>query len=147
VTAIRKSGGGNVALTGLKRRSGGGEVNIQNGYRRSGGTWVKVYSAYTPMTVTVADIYATVPATTPNYTTAAATPSVTGGNPSKTYSWTRISGDSFTINSPSGSSTTFTQAGTPLAKIYTGTYRLTVNDGTASVSDDFTVTIERTSGA
>lgn len=98
-------------------------------------------SAYTPMTVSAPNVYATNPTGNANYMTFPTTIEVTGGNAGKTYSFTHVSGQSFTINSPSSSQTKFTQTGTPPAATYTGTYKFTVNDGTASVSKTFTVSI------
>jgi hypothetical protein len=61
-----------------------------------------------------------------------------GGSGGYTYAWTYVSGDSYTINSPSSATTTFT---TTLAseQIKTGTYRCTVTD---SASNTASSTIE-----
>lgn len=61
-------------------------------------------------------------------TTAAASVSdVLGGNGAYTYSWTYVSGDTFTINSPTSASTTATTSVT-VSQIKTGVYRCTVTD-------------------
>lgn len=49
MTAIPKSGGGNVAPTIIRRRSGSSWANVQTIKRRSGGSWVTVWTAYTPI--------------------------------------------------------------------------------------------------
>lgn len=118
-------------------------VAIQNGYRRSGGSWIKVYSAYAPMTVTMNDYWDDVDPSVSGYTFGPMQPNVTGGGPSKTYSWTYVSGNSFTINSPTSSSTTMTQVGKPPQGTYEGTYKVTVSDGTSSAFATFNVTIQR----
>jgi len=51
-----------------------------------------------------------------------------------TYAWTYVSGDSYTINSPSSATTTFTTSvviGSPKS----GTYRCTVTDSASSTAN------------
>ena len=87
----------------------------------------------------------TVNSSVTGYSFGPSTCTVTGGNPSKTYSWSYISGTSFTIASPTSASTNFVHAGHPPAGTYSGTYKCTVSDGTASVdSNTITVTLTRT---
>lgn len=63
-----------------------------------------------------------------------------GGTAPYSYAWTYVSGDVFTINSPSSNSTTFTT--TLIAgQTKTGVYRLTVTDSVAATVSA-TVTIE-----
>lgn len=80
-------------------------------------------------------------------TTGSATVSVTGGVSPYTYSWALLSGDSFTINSPTSSSTTFTKSGMAVGDAYYGTYRCTVTDSTSgtalTATVDLPVSIER----
>jgi hypothetical protein len=75
-------------------------------------------------------------------TTAAATATATGGTPGYSYAWTHVSGDTFTVNSESSASTTFTttlSAGT----FKEGVYRCTATDSvSASASSDITVYAE-----
>lgn len=77
-------------------------------------------------------------------TSAAASVTITNGVGPYTYSWTYVSGDSFTINTPSGTTTTFTvflSAG----QQQIGTYRVTVTDtgaGSVTASANFTVIME-----
>jgi hypothetical protein len=77
--------------------------------------------------------------------TATATPS--GGTGPYTYSWTRISGDTFTINSSTAAATTMTASVAP-GHIKAGTYRCTVTDSTAGTPlvayDEIPVTFENT---
>lgn len=74
----------------------------------------------------------------PSVTSGAATVSASGGTGSYSYSWTFVSGNSFTINSPTSASTTFTaQVGTVASGTkYTisGVYQCTVTSGGSSVS-------------
>lgn len=81
-----------------------------------------------------------------NYTTVGqSNASVSGGNPSKTYTWNYVSGASFTINAPNSSATSFTQAGKPPVGTYSGLYSCTINDGTGSITtNNATITINRT---
>ena len=64
---------------------------------------------------------------TGSITSATDTGSATGGVGSYTYAWTYVSGDSYTINSPSSAGTTFT---TTLSSGATksGVYRCTATD-------------------
>lgn len=60
-------------------------------------------------------------------TTGSATCTATGGTPGYTYAWTRVSGDVFTINSPTAATTTFTRSlGAEEAR--EGVYRCTATD-------------------
>ena len=64
---------------------------------------------------------------------------VTGGLPPYSYSWTYVSGSSFTINSPSSSSTTWTNFMVGVQDL-TGTYRCTITDQQGiSIHTDFGV--------
>ena len=60
-------------------------------------------------------------------TSAASIGSVLGGNGTYTYAWTYVSGDTFTINSPTSSSTTGT-ASVTVGQTKTGYYKCTVTD-------------------
>jgi len=75
-------------------------------------------------------------------TSNAATANVVGGVGPFTYAWTQVSGDTFTINDPTGSTTTFTALGST-GDEFTGVYRVTVTDtgaGDAEETGDVTVT-------
>lgn len=77
-------------------------------------------------------------------TSNAATGNVTGGTGPFTFAWDRVSGDIFTINTPTSSDTTFTTFGTSGAS-KSGTYRLTVTDtgaGDAEETADINVSFE-----
>jgi hypothetical protein len=77
-------------------------------------------------------------------TSDAATASVINGTGPFTYAWTRVSGDSFTINAASSAATTFTTTlGTGQMK--EGIYRCTVTDSlAASAFADATAIFEET---
>ena len=71
-------------------------------------------------------------------TSGAATATASGGAGGYTYAWTYVSGDSFTINSPTSASTTFTT--TLVSGGYKlGNYRCTVTSGGATASADIQV--------
>lgn len=61
-------------------------------------------------------------------TTDAVTATVTGGTGPFTYAWAYVSGDSFTINSPTSATTTYTGSITVLGQSKYGVYRCTVTD-------------------
>lgn len=74
-------------------------------------------------------------------TSAAATATASGGAGGYTYAWTYVSGDSFTINSSTSASTTFTT--TLVSGGYKlGNYRCTVTSGGATASADIQVVFE-----
>lgn len=66
------------------------------------------------------------------------TGSATGGAGGYTYAWTFVSGDSYTINSPSSAATRFT---TSLAanQFKSGTYRCTVTDSLGATASATTL--------
>ena len=74
-------------------------------------------------------------------TSDAATGSASGGAGGYTYAWTRVSGDSYTINSSTSASTTFT---TTLAsgQLKSGVYRCTVTSGGVTASANIQVDFE-----
>lgn len=101
--------------------------------------------AYVPMSVSANNVSDSVDNSISNYSFGPSTATVTGGNPSKTYSWTNVSGTAFSISSPTSASTNFVHLGHAPAGTYSGTFKCTVNDGTASVdSNTITVTLMRT---
>jgi hypothetical protein len=74
-------------------------------------------------------------------TSAAATGSGTGGAGGYTYAWTYVSGSSYTINSSTSASTTFTT--NLVAEQYkSGVYRCTVTSGGVTASADIQVDFE-----
>ena len=83
----------------------------------------------------------------PGLTTSdAASVTISNGVGPYTYSWEYESGDSFTITTPSGSTTTFRKTLAPPI-VESGTYRVTVTDtgsGSATATTTFTVTLEAT---
>jgi hypothetical protein len=76
-------------------------------------------------------------------TSNAATTTTAGGNPPYIYLWEFVSGDSFTITTPTADNTTFSLnnavAGDP---VFMGVYRCTVtDDDTTQLNDTVTVTL------
>lgn len=143
MTAIRKSGASNVALTGLRRRFGGAWANVQNGYRRQSGAWVKVYTAYTPISGVTASPNPTSGSATrvngPGALTVSANTSLTVvGGSTLTYSAALLSGTAMTVSA--GSTTTFSYA-VPQNTTVSATYRITVSDGTSSKTVDVPVSL------
>lgn len=81
-------------------------------------------------------------------TTASTTVTVSGGTSSYNYSWARVSGGYFTINSPSSATTTFTATNVPVNGFITGVYRCTVTDSSSPqkvATADVYITFERES--
>lgn len=108
----------------------------------AGGAWKQFYAA---LSVVVNNYNQQFPAGGANpATTLAVSPIIDGGSGSYTYSWTYVSGDIFTINSPTGASTTFS-ADIANGAFKSGVYRCTVTDTVFGVSafDDFTVSLSR----
>ena len=84
---------------------------------------------------------------TSTYTTRAGAGSLTsptstgvagGGSGGYTYAWTYVSGDSFTINTPSTAGTTFTTT-LGAAQYKAGTYRCTVTDSSSATASATTL--------
>jgi hypothetical protein len=77
-------------------------------------------------------------------TSSTATGTGAGGSGGYTYAWTYVSGDSYTINSPSSAATTFTTSlivGIPKS----GVYRCTVTDSSSATANaTITVNMEAT---
>ena len=75
-------------------------------------------------------------------TSSTSTGSASGGAGGYSYAWTYVSGDSFTINTPSTAATTFTTSlGPNIFK--SGTYRCTVTDSaSATASADTLIELE-----
>lgn len=76
--------------------------------------------------------------------TAAVTATPSGGTAPYGYTWTRVSGDTLTIDSPTSASTTFYYFSAAATWSVSGVYRCTVTDSTgATATRDITVSIER----
>jgi hypothetical protein len=83
------------------------------------------------------DISFTSPITSPSTTV---TP--TGGTSAYTYAWTKVSGDSMTVNSPTSATTTFTATGVTSTK--SAIYRCTVTDSLSlTATADVPITLDR----
>lgn len=133
MTFYRKSGGGNVAPTIIRRRSGGAWANVQTIKRRSGGTWVTMWTAYTPISnVQHADISVTKFGTAATGTVSAAVtdPTWDGGNPNPTISWQVMTGTAGYNPTTKQLSAT----GVADGQTVSGTIKVTVSDGVSSSS-------------
>lgn len=86
-----------------------------------------------------------------NQTTASCTATPTGGVSTYSYAWTQISGDTFTINSASSATTTFTTSGMSSGDTRAATFRCTVTDSTGgtplTAHADIDVTVDNTNPA
>lgn len=144
MTAIRKSGGANVALTALERRSGGSWAAVQNGYRRLSGAWVKFYSAVSA-SASPASVNGSTPTAGQSISTNATTATLTGAT-ATSYSWSFVSGDSsITINNPTGSVTGFTGAPNKLNPTRTATFKCTISySGGSAVTNTVSATLNYT---
>lgn len=77
-------------------------------------------------------------------TSSTATATADGGAGGYTYAWAHVSGDSYTINSPSSAGTTFTTS-VLAGQLKSGVYRCTVTDSASSTATaDITVALEGT---
>jgi len=74
---------------------------------------------------------------TEDITTNSITVTATGGG-SKTYSWSKVSGDTFTLSAPTGATTNFT-ASVPSGDSKSAVYKITVTDGTYTSSRNVSV--------
>ena len=86
---------------------------------------------------------------TSGLTTATATATATGGVTTYSYAWTKVSGDSITIDSASSAATTFSAAGMAVDEQRTALFRVTATDSTGgtplTATSDINVTIDRIS--
>jgi hypothetical protein len=147
VTFARKSGGGNVTPTTVKRRSVAAWVDVQTIKRRSGGSWVTVWSAYTALSMSpLGSLYGTGRSGKPVYDEQLnATAATSGGRAPLTFSWTFVSGSSvIKCATTTTASTTFKCSSGPIAGPFTetATWRCTVSDGISSASQNISVTFE-----
>lgn len=104
-------------------------------------------TAYIPMSGAGATGFGeSVSHTVSNYTTTGtANATVSGGLPTKTYTWVFVSGTNFTVVNQGLASTHFQQAGAPVAGPYIGNYKCTITDGQGSIdTNTVAITINRT---
>jgi hypothetical protein len=74
-------------------------------------------------------------------TSSSTTVTPTGGTAAYTYAWTKVSGDTLTVNSPTSASTTFSAS---VTSSKTAIYRCTVTDSLATTATaDVTITLDR----
>jgi hypothetical protein len=118
---------------------------MTKGFVRIAGVWTQFYEKNTALAVTAnyslfAALYAS-RSGAGSLTTAAVTASATGGSGSYTYSWARLSGNSYTVNSPAAAATTFTTTVTA-GQLKLAVYRVTANDGLTTAFFDVEVDME-----
>lgn len=135
-----RSGGVWKAVVQPYVRNGGVWKPLVNMFVRSGGVWKLVWTGFTtslsPTTLTQSG---------PSYssvTTGTCTVTVTGGVGPFTYAWTIVSGDpSFTPNSPTSASTTFTGTTTDPGVPTFATYKCVVTDTATGLTSDTSNTV------
>ena len=110
-----------------------GAISIRNFYGTSAATALA-------MTVTPS-VIANIRLGAGSLTSDPATGNASGGAGGYTYAWTYVSGDVFTINTPSSSVTTFTTSFGLGGIFKSGVYRCTVTDSLSATASD-TVTVE-----
>lgn len=141
----RKSGGGNVTPTIVKRRSGGAWVTPAAIKRRSGGAWVHVWPPLTA-SLSQSSIYSSRENTTDigTVTSGNVTCIASGGTgAAKTYYWRATSPTDIQAVSPNNETTAFTYTGTE--GTFTAPFVCDVNDGTYYItSPELTVTLKYT---
>ena len=75
------------------------------------------------------------------------TATASGGTAPYTYAWTKVSGDSITIDSASAATTTFRATSVAAGEMRTATFRCTATDSTGgtplTATADINVTIDR----
>lgn len=156
MSSLRLKWGGNwINPSMIRVKWGGGWVNPTAIRVKWGGNWVTVYQAYVPMSISgPASTSVSIPMRRPAQTSTW-TPgwSIAGGNASKTYSWSRISGSETTASGTDTLNPTFSATGYVLptkpgvndheGTTGTETWRLTVSDGTNTITKDFTNTVTR----
>ncbi len=102
-----------------------------------------LFSKSTELTVDISPSVLTKEGANGELTTDTATGTGQGGTPPYTYAWSYVSGDSYTINNPSGAGTTFTASGTDEFK--SGVYKVVVTDDDSNTAED-TVQVNFTFG-
>lgn len=96
----------------------------------SGGT-LRTVGTFSPLTASASPSPAVVygySASAVSLTTESVICSPTGGFGPFTYSWAKVSGDTFLVGSPTTSSTQFTYPSVPSGQAFSATYRCTVTD-------------------
>ncbi|MFN9029642.1 MAG: PKD domain-containing protein [Betaproteobacteria bacterium] len=119
-------------ITGLFYNDNGTWRTINAAWYNDNGTWRQVYSSAAPMSLSKdgdasGTYFGSFNGDSGNAETNTVTISVSGGVGPFTYSWSYVSGDPATVNSPSSASTSFTRVGT-VPSSAGGTYRCTVTD-------------------
>jgi hypothetical protein len=95
------------------------------------------------MTAAASPTYLYKSGTTTPQTTASVTVTPTGGTATYTYAWTKVSGDSLTVNSSTSATTTFTGSVASFSSLHS-VYRCTVTDSLAlTATADVSITIDR----
>lgn len=115
--------------------------HITSAYYQDGATLRKVWPSYVPMTGSMANVNGDTSASLTNDIVGVATMSVSGGNASKTYTFTKLSGVTTAFNiSSSGKNCTITRVGKPPRNsTATMTLQCVCDDGTSTLTKTCTV--------
>ena len=141
-TSVKVSGAWNTATQPYVKVAGTWQP-VQEIWTKVAGVWQKVYGSV--MTVSVSPTTLSGSGSTGVYvsSSSASTATPVGGTPGYTYSWTRVSGDVLTANSPTSASCTFGYFNA-IAGTKVGVYTCTVTDSLSQVvvsSNNVTITI------
>lgn len=114
-----------------------------------GGTWQTKHSTTSPLAASVDDStpYGDGEQGTGTIWSNAATVTASGGTAPYTYAWSKVSGDTLTVESSTAASTRFGHSSATVGT-WTGVYRCTVTDAASNTATvDVTATIDSYSGA
>jgi hypothetical protein len=108
-------------------------------------TWEARYTEAVNWAATISDDIVHKFGSSATLTTAVVEVTVTDPNGTPTYAWSKVSGDSISINSPTSASTSFRASGLALEETRTATFQCVVSDSPDSDTLTVDVTIHRNS--
>lgn len=134
------------ALSAVRCKIGGSWKTVVGGYVKIGSNWHPFLGSGGGASLTVTQTVGTISGSRSDagsVTSSSALGIVTNGTAAFTYAWTKVSGDTFTINTATAISTTFTTTLTN-GQSKSGVYKLTVTDSLAATASA-NVTVNLTS--
>lgn len=142
-----KNAGSWVAPASVHVKHAGAWAAVQKVFVRVGGVWTQVWTAFIGMTgATVAPSTATgsgVQGIRCYTTSVTAAPTPSNASGPITYAWELVSGSSFTVDSSSAATTTFSYIPTTAVGARSGVYRCKVMQGaTAYYTSNVSITID-----